>query len=126
MSYLHKNIASIESQVSGNGSYKSYGDLPSPRSSGQSNKLNGSVDMEKPYVYEDVLALIGFGKTQWIMLLTCGLLLMLVINETMGMSIITIASQCDFNSSSMDKAIMSAAAFIGKWLKVIYLFIKLK
>lgn len=42
---------------------------------------------------------------------------MMVINETMGMSYITIVSQCDFQTNSMDKAIMSAASFIGKSLK---------
>lgn len=56
----------------------------------------------------------GFGKTQWIMLLTCGMLLMFVINETMGIGIIIIASQCDFSTTSVDKAILGAAAFIGK------------
>lgn len=75
---------------------------------------NVPVESEKQFAYEDVLEMIGFGKSQWIMLLTCGLLLMMVINETMGMSIITIASQCDFDLTSMDKAIMSAAAFIGE------------
>ncbi|CAD6995138.1 unnamed protein product [Ceratitis capitata] len=63
--------------------------------------------------YETVLNIIGFGTTQWIMLVICGLLLMMVINETMGMSIITIASQCDFATTSVDKAIMGAASFIG-------------
>ncbi|KAH8256314.1 hypothetical protein KR032_000635, partial [Drosophila birchii] len=55
----------------------------------------------------------GFGRVQWIVLLAAGLLLMMVINETMGMSYITIVSQCDFGMNSMDKAIMSAASFIG-------------
>lgn len=51
---------------------------------------------------------------QWIVLLAAGLLLMMVINETMGMSYITIVSQCDFEMNSKDKAIMSAASFIGE------------
>ncbi|KAI8130803.1 hypothetical protein FF38_11887 [Lucilia cuprina] len=105
MSSINKDINTNESQVQ-----KSI--VIAPRLSVQSNG-NGCLDTEKKFLYEDVLDLIGFGKTQWIVLLTCGLLLMMVINETMGMSIITIASQCDFDSSSMDKAIMSAAAFIG-------------
>ncbi|KAL7740167.1 hypothetical protein ACLKA6_003879 [Drosophila palustris] len=63
--------------------------------------------------YEEVLQLIGFGRVQWIVLFASGLLLMMVINETMGMSYITIVSQCDFETTSMDKAIMSAASFIG-------------
>ncbi|XP_065372210.1 synaptic vesicle glycoprotein 2B [Calliphora vicina] len=107
MSYVNKDLSANESQV------------PPPNKQNVPARLstesNGNVCLEsdKKFVYEDVLEIIGFGKTQWIMLLTCGLLLMMVINETMGMSIITIASQCDFDSSSMDKAIMSAAAFIG-------------
>ncbi|KAH8295005.1 hypothetical protein KR018_005359, partial [Drosophila ironensis] len=64
--------------------------------------------------YEDVLQLIGrFGRVQWIVLFAAGLLLMMVINETMGMSYITIVSQCDFEMTSVDKAVMSAASFIG-------------
>lgn len=46
---------------------------------------------------------------------------MMVINETMGMSYITIVSQCDFQTNSMDKAIMSAASFIGKSLKFFFI-----
>ncbi|XP_075148932.1 synaptic vesicle glycoprotein 2B-like [Haematobia irritans] len=72
-----------------------------------------SSEKEKGYAYEDVLNIIGFGKTQYLMLFTCGLLLMMVICETMGMSIITIASQCDFDTNSVEMAIMSGAAFIG-------------
>lgn len=105
MSFVNKDLSANESQISSEGK---------PRISVQSNGTNASLDVEKKHGYEDVLEILGFGKTQWIMLLTCGLLLMVVINETMGMSIITIASQCDFESSSMDKAIMSAAAFIGE------------
>ncbi|XP_037943989.1 mitoferrin-like, partial [Teleopsis dalmanni] len=78
------------------------------------NKISeNSKDNEKRYEYEEILNLIGFGSTQWIVLFTCGLLLMMVINETMGMSILTIASQCDFETNSVQKAILSAACFIG-------------
>ncbi|KAH8383934.1 hypothetical protein KR009_011379 [Drosophila setifemur] len=75
---------------------------------------NASEDQNAGHEYEDVLQLIGsFGRVQWIVLLAAGLLLMMVINETMGMSYITIVSQCDFETNSMDKAIMSAASFVG-------------
>lgn len=40
---------------------------------------------------------------------------MMVINETMGMSYITIVSQCDFETNSVYKAVMSAASFVGKF-----------
>ncbi|EDV93869.1 GH18056 [Drosophila grimshawi] len=71
------------------------------------------TDTSAGHEYEEVLDLIGFGRVQWCVLLASGLLLMMVINETMGMSYITIVSQCDFETSSMDKAVMSAASFIG-------------
>ncbi|KAH8366800.1 hypothetical protein KR200_011382 [Drosophila serrata] len=76
-------------------------------------KSSENSEQNAGHEYEDVLQLIGFGRVQWIVLIAAGLLLMMVINETMGMSYITIVSQCDFEMNSMDKAIMSAASFIG-------------
>ncbi|XP_073817729.1 synaptic vesicle glycoprotein 2B isoform X1 [Musca autumnalis] len=87
--------------------------LSEPRFSLRRNKGTTEKDNVKNVSYEDVLNTIGFGKTQYLMLFTCGLLLMMVICETMGMSIITIASKCDFNTNSVEMAVMSAAAFIG-------------
>ncbi|EDV53719.1 synaptic vesicle glycoprotein 2B [Drosophila erecta] len=87
------------------------------------SSVSGQQDVEsKPkslgspgadHEYEEVLQIIGFGRVQWIVLFAAGLLLMMVINETMGMSYITIVSQCDFEMNSIDKAVMSAASFIG-------------
>lgn len=108
MSLSQKNIPTIESQYIEN--VKS---ITEPRLSVKSNGL-AEPDKEKSFSYEEVLNIIGFGKTQCLLLLTCGLLLMMVICETMGMSIITIASQCDFSTTSVDMAVMSGAAFIGK------------
>jgi len=69
-----------------------------------------------PYKYLFLIGYVpGFGRVQWIVLFAAGLLLMMVINETMGMSYITIVSQCDFEMNSMDKAVMSAASFIGRY-----------
>lgn len=84
----------------------------------QTNR-NSSYDVESKQVpnkessLEEALNLIGFGRVQWEVLLVSGVLLMLVINETMGMSLITLASQCDFNTTSQEKAILSAACFAG-------------
>ncbi|XP_064556870.1 uncharacterized protein LOC135441256 isoform X4 [Drosophila montana] len=73
--------------------------------------------MSAGHEYEEVLELIGFGRVQWTILVASGLLLMMVINETMGMSYITIVSQCEFGTNSVDKSIMSAASFIAvAWL----------
>lgn len=46
-------------------------------------------------------------------LLVCGLILMAVINETMGMAIIVPAAQCDLELSSSRKGVISAVSFIG-------------
>lgn len=46
-------------------------------------------------------------------LLVCGLILMAVINETMGMALIIPAAQCDLALSSSRKGVISAVSFIG-------------
>ncbi|KAJ6637984.1 Synaptic vesicle glycoprotein 2B, partial [Pseudolycoriella hygida] len=63
--------------------------------------------------FEDALKLSGFGNVQIIVLLVCGLILMAVINETMGMAIIIPAAQCDLALSSTRKGVISAVSFIA-------------
>lgn len=46
--------------------------------------------------------------------MVCGLILMAVINETMGMAIIIPAAQCDLELSSSRKGVISAVSFSGK------------
>ncbi|EDW83976.2 uncharacterized protein Dwil_GK13894 [Drosophila willistoni] len=81
--------------------------------SNATDRKTKTAESHESHEYEEVLELIGFGRVQWTVLFAAGFLLMMVINETMGMSYITIVSQCDFATNSMDKAIMSAASFIG-------------
>lgn len=47
--------------------------------------------------------------------MVCGLILMAVINETMGMGIIIPAAQCDLALSSSRKGVISAVSFIGRF-----------
>lgn len=79
--------------------------------------LNAELDKiehgVKKTSFEDALKLIGFGKVQIMVLLVCGLILMAVINETMGMAIIVPAAQCDLELSSSRKGVISAVSFIG-------------
>ncbi|XP_059219579.1 putative transporter svop-1 isoform X2 [Stomoxys calcitrans] len=116
MSYTPKDPSTIDLQNNLSAKDSHYGEniksISENRLSSKSNAIVAS-EKEKSYSYEEVLNIIGFGKTQYLMLLICGLLLMMVICETMGMSIITIASQCDFGINSMEMALMSGAAFIG-------------
>ena len=57
---------------------------------------------------------------QAIQLAVVGLILMAVINETMGIAYIMPAAQCDLNLSSSDKGILSSMTFIGKFLSFCY------
>ncbi|XP_055847868.1 synaptic vesicle glycoprotein 2B isoform X2 [Episyrphus balteatus] len=77
-----------------------------------------SLDIEakkvvKEWFIEDALNLIGFGRVQWEILFVSGVLLMMVLNESMGMSMLIIAAQCEFDINSQEKSIMSAACFTG-------------
>ncbi|XP_018794373.1 PREDICTED: synaptic vesicle glycoprotein 2B [Bactrocera latifrons] len=101
----HKNVAPSVENIENSSSARNAKEISAPSTSQDTQPLQ--------HDYDTVLDIIGYGRTQWLMLITSGLLLMMVINETMGMSIVTIASQCDFATTSGDKAIMSAASFAG-------------
>ncbi|TMW47208.1 hypothetical protein DOY81_007714 [Sarcophaga bullata] len=49
--------------------------------------------------YEEILEIIGFGKTQWILLLVSGLLTMTSMGVFLSVGLIGIASQCEFDVS---------------------------
>lgn len=65
------------------------------------------------YVLNEMNFLLGFGKIQIIMTICCGFVIMEIVSETMMMSIIMPAAQCDLNLSSSDKGILSASAILG-------------
>uniref|UniRef100_A0A1A9WGN7 Major facilitator superfamily (MFS) profile domain-containing protein n=1 Tax=Glossina brevipalpis TaxID=37001 RepID=A0A1A9WGN7_9MUSC len=78
------------------------------------------TETEVCHEYEDVLDMIGFGKVQWIVLFTCGLLLMMVINETMvgaciaGASFVTYAYLGEFYVTRHRPVIINyACLFVG-------------
>lgn len=48
------------------------------------------------------------------MLLIVSFLIMTVLNETMGVSFIIPASQCDLEMSTSDKGLLSSMTFFGK------------
>lgn len=56
----------------------------------------------------------GFGKIQIFILFVSGLVLMAAITETMGMSIIMPAAQCDLELTSSRKGIVSSISIVGK------------
>lgn len=62
--------------------------------------------------------LTGFGKIQLIVAVCCGLIIMEILNESMMMSIIMPAAQCDLNLTSSDKGILSSAVILGKLMRL--------
>lgn len=54
------------------------------------------------------------------MLLIVSFLLMTVLNETMGVSFIIPAAQCDLHMSTSDKGLLSSMTFFGKLINDLY------
>ncbi|EDV93868.1 GH18057 [Drosophila grimshawi] len=71
--------------------------------SGDSNSLE----------YDEVLEKIGYGKTQWILLLVSGLLTISSVAAQQSLGIIVIASQCEFHTTEAEKGLMMAASVAG-------------
>ncbi|KAI8117033.1 Synaptic vesicle glycoprotein 2A [Lucilia cuprina] len=63
--------------------------------------------------YEEILNILGFGKTQWILLLISGLLTMTSMAAQLSVGIIAISSQCEFDMSQSEKGVMMAACVTG-------------
>ncbi|XP_053945475.1 synaptic vesicle glycoprotein 2C-like [Anastrepha ludens] len=70
--------------------------------------------------YEFVLARIGFGKTQWILLFISGLLTLGSMATQTSVGIMAIASQCEFGMSQGEKGIMMAACVTGIFLSTYF------
>lgn len=56
----------------------------------------------------------GFGRTGWQVFLVSALIMLAVINETMGISILIPASHCDLNLSATDKGVLTGVSFAGE------------
>lgn len=69
---------------------------------------------KKIVAYEDALKTIGFGRVQIELLFASFLILLNVMNETMGISFIIPVAQCDMNLSESDKGLLSGIIFVGK------------
>ncbi|XP_037827198.1 synaptic vesicle glycoprotein 2C-like [Lucilia sericata] len=63
--------------------------------------------------YEEILEILGFGKTQWILLLVSGLLTMTSMSAVLSVGIIGIASQCEFDITQKERGIMMASCVTG-------------
>ncbi|XP_013167920.1 PREDICTED: synaptic vesicle glycoprotein 2B-like [Papilio xuthus] len=63
--------------------------------------------------FEDAVELTGHGKFNNFVLLTCGLILLNVSMESVGISYVITAAECELDLGSEHKGLLSASAFIG-------------
>lgn len=56
----------------------------------------------------------GFGRTSWQVFLVSALIMLAVLNETMGISILIPAAHCDLHLSATDKGMLTGVSFAGK------------
>lgn len=56
----------------------------------------------------------GHGRLNHLVLFTSGLIMLNVSMESVGMSYVITAAECELKLSSKDKGLVNAAAFIGK------------
>lgn len=73
--------------------------------------------------YENALINAGFGKFHYYLLIVCGMIYM---NTAIGITIISFvlpSATCDFQMSSKDKGLLTAAPMLGKFMPpVIYFY----
>ncbi|XP_047531589.1 synaptic vesicle glycoprotein 2C-like [Vanessa atalanta] len=64
-------------------------------------------------VFEDAFEITGHGKFNHLVLLTCGMIMLNVSMESVGMSYVITAAECELGLTSEHKGLVNAAAFIG-------------
>jgi hypothetical protein len=60
------------------------------------------------------IEILGFGNVQIQLLFVIALILLTVLNETMGISFLLPSAQCDLNLSTRDKGLVSGMTFLGE------------
>lgn len=58
----------------------------------------------------------------WQVFLVSALIMLAVINETMGISILIPAAHCDLNLSATDKGVLTGVSFAGKSFTAEFIF----
>lgn len=66
-----------------------------------------------PIPFDDVLEEIGFGRIQHELIVLCGVIMMAIICETMGVSVILPAAKCDLDLTAANQGLLGGATFLG-------------
>ncbi|XP_055585475.1 synaptic vesicle glycoprotein 2B-like [Uranotaenia lowii] len=76
-------------------------------------KVKQEIDSKRTHTFEEALELAGFGRAQLILLFLSGCTMMASIIESMGISIILPASDCDLLMDPGEKGMIGGAIFLG-------------
>ncbi|XP_047504793.1 synaptic vesicle glycoprotein 2C-like [Pieris napi] len=79
----------------------------------RSSDVERSSEKLNEVCFEDAFELTGHGKFNHLVLLTCGLIMLNVSMESVGMSYVITAAECELELTSEHKGLLNAAAFIG-------------
>ncbi|XP_053698156.1 synaptic vesicle glycoprotein 2B-like [Sabethes cyaneus] len=76
-------------------------------------KDSAKCETPKSYSFDEAIDLVGFGRTSWQVFLASALIMLAVLNETMGISILIPAAHCDLSLSATDKGMLTGVSFAG-------------
>ncbi|XP_058458628.1 synaptic vesicle glycoprotein 2B-like isoform X1 [Malaya genurostris] len=74
---------------------------------------NGKELEVQSHSFDEAIKLVGFGGISWQIFLVSALVMLAVLNETMGISILIPAAHCDLNLSATDKGMLTGVSFAG-------------
>lgn len=72
-----------------------------------------ATEQQKSYTFDEAIDVAGFGRTGWQVFLVSALIMLAVLNETMGISILIPAAHCDLHLSATDKGMLTGVSFAG-------------
>uniref|UniRef100_A0A8D8BC50 Synaptic vesicle 2-related protein n=1 Tax=Culex pipiens TaxID=7175 RepID=A0A8D8BC50_CULPI len=85
-----------------------------PLAVGDGKELAKRGTEQKSHTFDEAIDIAGFGRTSWQVFLVSALIMLAVLNETMGISILIPAAHCDLHLSATDKGMLTGVSFAGK------------
>uniref|UniRef100_A0A8D8DEF6 Synaptic vesicle 2-related protein n=1 Tax=Culex pipiens TaxID=7175 RepID=A0A8D8DEF6_CULPI len=84
-----------------------------PLAVGDGKELAKRGTEQKSHTFDEAIDVAGFGRTSWQVFLVSALIMLAVLNETMGISILIPAAHCDLHLSATDKGMLTGVSFAG-------------
>ncbi|KAL9693626.1 hypothetical protein quinque_012911 [Culex quinquefasciatus] len=86
---------------------------PLAATGGDGKELAKRGTEQKSHTFDEAIDVAGFGRTSWQVFLVSALIMLAVLNETMGISILIPAAHCDLHLSATDKGMLTGVSFAG-------------